>query len=412
MQMGFACPTVDRSYVLPFNLRAMCRLTLGTALLVSTVMSIPDTIAILPSTHDPTALAVRVLGMWLTVFIQWSLAFLGILHAMALVNRGILVCPDGIKLSRFSKLLPWSDIAGIGGDSRPLISKLTFRNEPAVRLNIYVKEKGKIKTHNLDSLLFAQAEFESLVQVICTSSFGYAPSSALVVITERQPEKVVASYKRSGTKSKLVTVYIAFMLVLFTARSAARNYFYNQAGQSFNQADYLESKRLCELSLTIDGSYPFALDRLARSEFRLHDAPNAEQHWNKALRMKPDMVSAKVGLSNICIQRRQFESAKSLLKSALRLEPRDIPVYLNLGYVSLQLGEKTAALNYFNKALLLAPDNPTVRLLSAQAYLETGSVSKAANLLSGLVSRDIEPHNRGTFTQVKRELLMRGEHLE
>lgn len=404
MQMDSVCPVLDKDYLLSFNLGAMCRLALGTAILVSSVLSIPDTIAILPSTHDPSALTIRVAGMWLTVFVQWFLSFLGILHIAALANRGIIVGPVGIKLSRFSKLIPWSDVIGIGSDARSLISKLTFRKESAVQLHLFVKHGQTVKAHNLDSLLFAQPEFVSLAEVICASSFGFIPSSGQVVLAHKQPSDIIAAYKKCAAKSKLLTAYIAVMLMLFTGRGAARNYFYNQAAQSFNRADYSGCKRLCELSLKIENTYPYAWDRLARSEFRMRDTLNAEQHWNKALQMKPDMVSAKVGLSNICIQRKEFYKAKSLLQSALRLEPRDVSVHLNMGYVSLQLGDKTDALKYFDKALRLAPDNSTVKLLSAQAYLETGLITTAKSLMSGLNSEDVEPHYRAAFKRVQREL--------
>jgi tetratricopeptide (TPR) repeat protein len=383
----------------------MVRLSLGTALMVATVLTIPDTIAIIPSTHDATALLIRVAGLWLTVFIQWSLAFLGILHVAALVNRGVVVSPQGISLSRLSKPIEWSSIAGVGGESRPFISKLMFLKQPAMRLQIYVQNKKEIKVKNIDSLFFSQEEFASLTYALCQSSFGFAPDAAQVVIANQEEEKIKAAYRKSNTKSKLITAYIAIMLIAFTGRGAARNYFYNQAGQFVNQANYETGKRFCELSLSIDGTYPYALDRLARCEFRLKDSVNAEKHWEKALRMKPDLVSAKVGLSNIHIQRKEFDEAKKLLVNALRLEPRDIPVLLNLGYLNMQSGNAVEGLKYFERALALAPESSTVRLLAAQAYFTAGSPNKAQDLLTGLTLNDIENHNKHIFTKLKADLV-------
>jgi hypothetical protein len=412
MSMAHFSSTIDKEYVLPFDLMAMSRLATGTAFLVATVLCIPDAIAILPNTHNAQSLIVRVCGMWLAVFVQWLLAFLGILHLAAIINRGVVIGPSGIRLTRFSKLLRWSEIAGIGGDVRPFVTKLTLAAHPAIRMHIFVKQKNSIKSKNLDSLFFDPVAFASLVNAMSSSSFGLVPASAHVVITNDEADLVKAAYKKSSTKSKLLSVYIAMMLVLFTGRGAARNYFYNMAGQSFNLADYRECKRLCQLSLSIDSTYPYALDRLARCEYRMQDIANAEEHWRKALKMKPDFVSAKVGLSNIYIQRRQFDSAKSLLKTALRLEPQDIPVHLNLGYAYMQTGNHAEAMSYFERALKFAPDNPTVKLLSAQAYLSTGASSKAESLLQGMKIIELEMHHRATFARVKRDLLAKGGQIE
>jgi len=407
MRSGAAQPVVDQKYVLTFDLGALVRLSLGTALLVSTVLLIPDTIAILPSTHDFLALVIRASGLWLTVFIQWSLAFLGILHVAGMINRGISLEPDGIKLSRFSKRVDWSDIAGVGGDARPLISKLMFLKRPATRLQLYVRERGKVKTRQVDSLCFAPDQFDALVNIICKSSFGFAPNAPQVVIANEVAEEAIkGAYKKSDRKSKLITAYIAIMLVLFTGRGAARNYFYNEAGQSFNKADYKSGKHLCELSLAIDGTYPYALDRLARCEFRMQDSENAEKHWLKALQMKPDMVSAKVGLSNVLMKRGDFEGAKKLLTNALRLEPRDIPTVLNVAFLNVKTGNTVEGMKYFERAMQLAPGNPTVRLLCAEAYLNAGDVEKCRKLIEGMKIEDVELHNRAIYEKIQKQMVV------
>lgn len=400
---------LDRAYVLKFNIHAMTRLALGTAILVSTVLLIPDTIAILPSTHDPLALVIRSSGLWLTVFIQWTLAFLGILSFAGIVNRGIIVDKNGICLSRFSKKIEWQNIVGVSGESRPLISRLMLLKNPAVRLQLYVQNKNDIKVRTIDSLFFSQQEFTSLLNLIGFSSFGFAPDVPQVVVAKtvaREPIK--KAYKRSENKGKLITAYIAIMLIAFTGRGAARNYFYNQAGQFVNKADYKTGKHYCELSLMIDGTYPYALDRLARCEFRLGESADAEQHWTKALRMKPDMVSAKVGLSNVMMKRKDFDGARKLLTNAVRLEPRDIPVHLNLGYLNMQTGKNSDGIRNFETAIQLAPGNATVRLLAAQAYLSIGNIDRAASLFNAIRPAEVEKHNQSVYDEVQKNLIAHG----
>lgn len=402
--------SIDCEYVLPYNTAAMTRLSLGTAILVSTVLLIPDTIAILPSTHNVPALLIRAAGLWLTVFTQWSLAFLGILQLASIINRGIVVDPGGIRLSRLSPRIDWSNVNGLAGEPRPLISRLIFLKEPAVRVQLYVRnKKGKIKTRPIDSLFFSQNEFQSLLRLICKSSFGFAPNAAQVVISNCDTRtQIQSAYQRAGTKSKLITAYIAIMLIAFTGRGAARNYFYNQAGQAVNRTDYEQGKRYCELSLIFDGTYPYALDRLGRCEFRLDEVEKAEGHWRQALKMKPDLVSAKVGLSNVLMKRGKFEEARRVLDNAARLEPRDIPVQLNLGHLNIRTGHSIEGIRNFDRALQLAPGNATVKLLSAEAYLSVGKRDTAQALLKGIKPEEVENHNRKVYEKLRKDLIAHG----
>lgn len=398
--------TLDRAYILKFSTPAMIRVALGTALLVSSVLLIPDTIAILPSTHDAVALLIRGTGLWLTVFIQWTLAFIGIVSFAGILNRGIIVDESGIRLSRMSKKIAWANVVGMGGEPRPVISRLMFLKKPAVRLQLFVREKNDVKAKTIDSLFFSEQQFESLLNVIGKSSFGFAPDTAQVVIANSgATEPVKKAYKRSENKGRLITAYIAIMMIAFVGRGAARNYFYNQAGQYVNMVDYENGKRYCELSLMIDGTYPYALDRLARCEFRLGDSVNAETHWRKALAMKPDMVSAKVGLSNVLMKRNEFEDARKLLTNAMRLEPRDIPVQLNLGYLNMQTGNHNDGIKNFETALKLAPHNGTVRLLAAQAYLSAGKVELAETLFKSIRPQEVEKHNQAVYDKLQKDLI-------
>ncbi|MDZ4836963.1 MAG: tetratricopeptide repeat protein [Candidatus Melainabacteria bacterium] len=404
-----AISILDRQYILAFDIKSMVRLALGTGILVSTVLLIPDTIAIVPSTHEPLALLIRVTGLWLTAFIQWVLAFLGIISFAGIVNRGIIVDENGISLSRFSKKIPWTSVVGMAGESRPLISRLMFLKKPAVRLQLYVQNNKDTKVRTIDSLFFSEQKFESLLNVISISSFGFSPDAPQVVIAELQTqEPIKKAYKRSANKGRLLTAYIAIMLMAFIGRGAARNYFYNQAGQYVNVADYKNGKHFCELSLMIDGTYPPALDRLARCEYRSGDNVNAELHWHKALNMKPDMVSAKVGLSNILMNRKDYGGARTLLTNAIRLEPRDIPVHLNLGHLNIETGRFRDGIKNFETAITLAPTNATVKLLASRAYLTAGNVERAKVLFNEIKPSEVEKHNQSTYDKLQQDLIVDG----
>ncbi len=395
----------NEKYILAYDFLAMVRLALGTAVLVSTVLLIPDTIAIIPSSHSPWALLIRAIGLWFSAFIQWSLGFLCILKLAALINRGIVIDDTGIQISRFSKKIGWSEIVGWNGDARNVVSRLMFSKSPEFRVQLYVNEKNNVKAKNIDSLFFQNAQFESLMFLICRSSFGFVPDTAHVTISNGVGMKSIqVAHRKVTARGKLFTIYIAVMMLLFTGRSAARNYLYNEAAQAMNRCEYQMAKRDCELSIAIDSTFPYAHDRLARCEFRLHNNDEAEKQWQTALRLKPDLVSAKVGLSNVYMARGKYEKAHELLTSAVRLEPRDIAAFLNLGYLNLKLGRQTDGIKSIENAVNLAPQNSTVRVLSADAFLAAGRRDRAADLLKGVEEKDVEQEKKSILKRLRNDL--------
>ncbi len=396
---------IEQRYMLGYDFPAMVRLAFGTAILVSSVLLIPDTVAIMPSSHGPLALLIRATGLWLSAFIQWSLGFLCILQLAALINRGIVVDNTGIQISRFSKRICWSEIVGWNGEARNVVSRLMLSKTPAFRIQLYINDKNNVKARNLDSLFFQNAQFESLMYLICRSSFGFVPDTALVTISDGVAmQSVKAAHSKATARGKLFTIYITIMLLLFTGRSAARNFFYNDAAQAMNRCEYQIAKRDCEISIAIDSNFSYSHDRLARCEFRLHNNNEAEKQWLAALRLKPDLVSAKVGLSNVCMARGQYKRAHELLTSAVRLEPRDIAAFLNLGYLNMKLGRRGDGIRSIERAVKLAPQDSTVRVLSADAFLAAGRRDRAADLLEGVKEKDVDEEKKTILKRLRADL--------
>lgn len=397
---------IDQKYILGYDFFAMVRLALGTAFLVSTALLVPDTIAIIPSSHSLQALFIRSVGLWFSAFIQWSLGFLCLLKIASLVNRGIIIDGTGVQISRFAKKIYWSDIVGWNGDARKVMSRLMFSKSEAFRIQLYVNEKNEIKAKNLDSLFFKKDQFESLMYLICSSSFGFVPDTAQVTIVDGVAlHRMQSTHSKVRARGRLFTCYIAIMMLLFTGRSAARNYLYNSAAQAMNRCEYQAAKGNCELSIAIDPTFPYTHDRLARCEFRLHNNDEAEKQWLAALRLKPDLVSAKVGLSNLYMLRGRYDEAHELLTSAVRLEPRDIAAFLNLGYLNLKLGNLSDGIKSIENAVNLAPQDCTVRVLSAEAFLAAGQRERAADLLKGIREKDVEPEKKSILQRLRTDLV-------
>ncbi len=369
----------DRRFIVQSDLRAKLRVALATGVAIATVLAIPDAISILPNAASPLSFVIRVAGLWLSVLVQWFICFLGILNLCAFISRGIVVDAEGIQLSRFSKPIPWTKIRAVSSDTRPFFSKLLRSKTPATRIHLFVDQKKGLGARQIDSFLYSPAEFRLLFETICQNSIGLVPDSNSVVIGDigKVSETLCKSYASVGRKQRLMTVYVTIMLALFLGRNSTRNFLYNEAGGSFNKQDYVAAKRLCELALKIDSTFPYAWDRLARSEYRLKELAPAEAHWKRALKMKPDLVPAKVGLSSICMQRRQYDTAREYLLTAMRLEEANIPALVNLIELNARTGRMNEALKNTDLIVQLAPRDSTVRLLAAQTYLRAGRFTQA-----------------------------------
>ncbi|MBX9692405.1 MAG: hypothetical protein K2Z81_08480, partial [Cyanobacteria bacterium] len=394
------------------DLRSKLRVSVATGIAIATVLVIPDAISLLPNAISPLSITVRTFGLWLSVLVQWFLCFLGILSFFGFLNRGIIVDDEGIQLSRFSKRIAWKKIRAVSSDTRPFFSKLLRSKTPATRIHLFVDHKNGLAAKQIDSFLYSSEEFRDLLNLICRRSAGVVPDSTSVLVGDFSlvNEQLSKLYGGVGRKQKLMTVYVTIMLVLFLGRNSTRNFLYNEAGGLFNKQDYVAAKQYCELALKIDSTFPYAWDRLARAEYRLKELDSAQIHWNKALKMKPDLVPAKVGLSSICMQRRQYDEARAFLLTALRLEEANIPALINLIELNSRTGKTSEALKYSDLVVQLAPRNITVRLLAAQTCLRAGQFEKALDMVKQIEKTDNSANSNLLFKMVAGEIeLARGD---
>jgi Putative Zn-dependent protease, contains TPR repeats len=451
-------------YALTYSTSKKLRLAAGTSLAVATVLVIPDAISMLPNAVTPGPFLIRLAGLWLSVVVQWFLSFLGIINFAGFINRGIIVDNNGIQLNRFTKRIAWDQIKAISSEGRPFFSKLIGSSITEHRVHLFVDGKprgddsgnddGRLKrwlnllskgfgkelglsTKQIDSFLFENDEFRALIHLVCRKGFDVVPDSLSVVVMERigttngadgttdgaernnkqRGRKANSKHKTISTerqlrkcyngvarKQKLITIYVSLMLILFLGRNCIRNYTFNEAAVAFNKQDYITAKHYCELALKVDPTFAFAWDRMARAEFRMSQLVSAEQHWKQALKMKPDLVSAKVGLSNICMHRKEYDAAGKLLQTALRLEEASVPAILNMIELSTLTNKNHDALGYCDLALKLAPSDTRVRLVAAQTYMRNGNVQRAVALIKRVEAEDKDAQSTALFKIVSDQL--------
>lgn len=352
---------ISKSHALPYNLYALTRLSFSTAIFISTLLTIPDAVAIYPSTPEAGILIVRITGIWLSVFIQWQIAFLGILLLFSAIAGPVVVRKEGIKLWRFGKMVEWGNIEGITCERAPLLFRVLPFLQSASRLNIFVKGSKRLSIRNLDSLYFSDCEFDKLFEILSVKAFNMRPNSQRVFLFKPEIQSPLASsYKTMTLKRGIISSYIFVILVLFLGSQTLKYYLYNASAIDMNEKDLAAAKHKLEYATRIDSGFAVAWDRLARVSYRMKDYKEAEKYWKKALECKPGLVTSRVGLSSIYIHNSEFKKAERILNSVVQSNPRNIPALLNLAQVNFKVGKLKQAEKLLNQAVELSGKDSTV----------------------------------------------------
>lgn len=388
-------------YVLQPNTRAMINLALGSATTISTLMCIPDAFGIIPSVPDPLTWAVRMSGLWLSAFILWFLGFLTMLCFASFAGGGIVMNEKGIRFWRFGKSVDWKNIKAITIEKQPMFSVAFRLPTPARRMLIYEERKSssrkgwfnrgakaqttRLAPHPIPSFQFSPNEFTSLFVHICNKSLKFVPNSLDVFVFPPDAEATKflrSSSDRAALVRKIVSVIIALGLVIFLGRKASLNYFFNRGASSFRHENYVTAKKEFTTVTDIDPTFAAGWDQLARSEFRTGQILEAENHWHRALQMKPDFVEAKIGMSNIYMIRGEFDKAKRLLDQCARLVPHNCAIYLNQAELYTKLGQTARANQVLEIVEREGSSDPESLARAAKIYFDRGNIQKA-HLLNG-----------------------------
>jgi len=153
----------------------------------------------------------------------------------------------------------------------------------------------------------------------------------------------------------------------------------------------------------------------AELENLLHDVPNsfevhellglvyagesqdalANQHLEKAVRLKPDSAAARTNLATNLVRMGKLEPAQEQFKKAVVLEPRNYDANHNLGELYIRLGKLSDAVPFLKQAQNANPTAYDNGYDLALAYLYIGQPAQARQLVQTLVrtKNTAELHN-------------------
>jgi tetratricopeptide (TPR) repeat protein len=116
-----------------------------------------------------------------------------------------------------------------------------------------------------------------------------------------------------------------------------------------------DSATLFTHALAVDEANPLAHVNLAVVLDERGDLAGANAHLERALVLRPDMVTARIALGNNLVRRGRPEEAMAQYRAAIAADPTSARALNNLGWLQLQLGRLDEAIDSLERALRIDP---------------------------------------------------------
>ncbi|MGC9323162.1 MAG: tetratricopeptide repeat protein [Desulfomonilia bacterium] len=155
------------------------------------------------------------------------------------------------------------------------------------------------------------------------------------------------------------------------------------------QGRYEEVQKLC---LTAIKEVPYdylAISNLALAQMMMGQYDHAIFNYQQALKLKPDLTKAEMGLASAYWGAGDHEQAYQVYLELLRSNKLGSPVhqavsYYRLGYMSWKLGDFVQARTFLNKAEEYAGNNQQLLTDLGGVYTSMGNISKAIEIYGRL----------------------------
>ena len=171
------------------------------------------------------------------------------------------------------------------------------------------------------------------------------------------------------------------------------------------QGRYQEAADLCMRAIEYLPYDYLAISNLALAQMMMHQYDHAIHNYLQALRLKPGLTKAQLGLANAYWEKGDYEGAISVyaqLKDSLgNTRPYGPHIALRLGLGLWKTGQPAQGKGYLDEALKLSRGNPTLLSQLAAAFTSMGDSQTASRISSGLPRRIPAPGDRTTPPQTR-----------
>lgn len=119
----------------------------------------------------------------------------------------------------------------------------------------------------------------------------------------------------------------------------------------YRRRDYNMALKDYRLLVAIDPNDPDSHFHLALIYAKREAWDNAEEHFGKAIRLKPNAYWILQGYAHAKLSAGQLQEAEHIFQQALKINPRHSPTLVDLGSVYARMGDEVAAESYFKQAI-------------------------------------------------------------
>ncbi len=175
---------------------------------------------------------------------------------------------------------------------------------------------------------------------------------------------------------RLVAAAAIVVLALLAVRTRAQVHVWHDSATLFAHA------------LAVDEANPLAHVNLAVELDAHGDLDGATAHLERALVLRPDMLTARIALGNNLVRKRRPEEAIAQYRAALAADPTSARALNNLGWVQLQLGRLDEAIDSLERALRVDPGLATAENDLGMARARRGENAVARGHFERAVAAD------------------------
>jgi len=393
---------------------ALIGLALSTSVVIATILIIPDMLGLSASAPSAVSWVLRLIGNWIVALVLWFVSFSIILYAVGLIVKGVELSEKGIRVWRFAKVMPWSQVDAISVEKQKFFSAL-FRLKPvARRLIIFEKKQArkgtKLVPHYLPSFFFLPIDFESMCVELMKARFAVVPASIDVFMADEG--ELPALKNMFGTlrwQRVALSILIVLSLSMWFYKNGVRNFAYNSGNLAMNRGDRTEAVRFYEWALDADRTFAPAWYVLGNAKFYLGKEKEATQDWQKAIALKPDYVEPRISLSYVALRDQDYGRAKEFLESALHLNPLNSYALLNRAEMEMNLGQVRASMQDARIVSIQERNQPGDLYIQAVCMLARAKVKLGEPEQAGALLRTLRQIAPGERQHVDLRLTVSGE---